>query len=315
MPVSLLMLVFVLGFAGFSNLKEKEIVASPSVKNNKRTWPLVITAIAFLVCFVWFVIQPSKADYYTLKAISAENIDSRIALAQKTLDASPAGKYQIRDFFGERFLLDIQGNYEKIRGQADVEQAVKRLLDFTTQILQKTTEESPLDYSAALRLAQAYNMYTVFDYSKLGLAVQYGEKLLQLSPKNQQSYWVLSQARLYQGKTDEALVLAKQAIALEPQWFQSWEIAIQIAQRAGKNEEVQQMAGDALALALPAIDRNPDYLNYYRAAVSFSQTLGLNEQAKEIAQRARQHNPAEWLEEFKDILSSTSSPDINTLTK
>lgn len=303
MPVSLLMLVFVLGFAGFINLKEKETTISPLAKNNKKGWPLAITAIAFLVCFVWFVIQPSKADYYTLKAISAGDIDGRISFAQKALDASPAGKYQIRDFFGERFLLDIQNNYDKIRGQADSEQAVKRLLDFTTQILQKTTEESPLDYSAALRLAQAYNMYTVFDYSKLDLAVQYGEKLLQLSPNNQQSYWVLSQARLYQGKTDEALVLAKQAIALEPKWFQSWEIAIQIAKQAGKNDEVQQMASDGLALALSAIDRNPDYLNYYQAAVSFSQALGLNEQAKQIAQRAVDHNPVEWAEEFKDILT------------
>jgi len=303
MPVSLLMFVFVLGFAGFVNLKEKETVISPSAKNNKKAWPFVITAIAFLVCFVWFVIQPSKADYYTLKAISAQDIDSRIALAQKTLDASPAGKYQIRDFFGERFLLDIQQNYDKIREQAGSEQAVKRLLDFTTQMLQKTITESPSDYSAALRLAQAYNMYTVFDYSKLDLAVQYSEQLLQLSPNNQQSYWVLSQTRLYQGKTDEALALAKQAITLEPQWFQSWEIAIQIAQQAGKNEEVQQMAGDALALVLPDIDKNPDYLNYYQAAVSFYQTLGLNEKAKEIAQRAVDHNPVEWAEEFKDILT------------
>jgi len=90
---------------------------------------------------------------------------------------------------------------------------------------------------------------------------------------------------------------------LEPQWFQSWEIAIQIAQQAGKNEEVQQMAGDALALVLPDIDKNPDYLNYYQAAVSFYQTLGLNEKAKEIAQRAVDHNPVEWAEEFKDILT------------
>ncbi|MEK9153121.1 MAG: hypothetical protein AAB723_00805, partial [Patescibacteria group bacterium] len=142
-----------------------------------------------------------------------------------------------------------------------------------------------------------------FDFSKLDLATQYSEKLLQLSPNNQQSYWTLSQARLYQGKPDEALALAKQAIALEPQWFQSWEIAIQVAQRADKNEEVQQMATQALALALSAIDKNPDYLNYYRSAVSFSQTLGLNDQAKKIAQRARDHNPVEWSEEFKDILS------------
>ncbi|MCX6789322.1 MAG: O-antigen ligase family protein [Candidatus Gribaldobacteria bacterium] len=316
MPVSLLMFVFVLGFAGFINLKGKETaIVGPLAENNKKGWPLLIMAIAFLVCFIWFVVQPAKADYYTLKAISASDIDSRIALAQKTLDASPAGKYQIRDFFGERFLLDIQNNYDKIRGQASVEQATKRLLDFITQTLQKTVTESPLDYSAALRLAQAYNMYTVFDYSKLDLAVQYGEKLLQLSPNNQQSYWVLSQAKLYQGKTDEALALAKKAITLEPQWFQSWEIAIQIAQRAGKNDEAKQLASDGLALALSAIDRNQNYLNYYQSAVSFSQTLGLNKQAKEIAQRAVQHNPSEWSGEFKDILDTTSSPDINTLTK
>ena len=303
MPVSLLMLVFVLGFAGFLGLKEREKVVGFLTKNNKKVWPLLIAAVAFLVCFIWFVIQPAKADSYTLKAISAPDIDSRINWAQKTLDASPAGKYQIRDFFGERFLLDIQQSYDKIRGQATAEQAVKRLLDFITQTLQKPIEESPLDYSATLRLAQAYNVYAVFDFSKLDLATQYSEKLLQLSPNNQQSYWTLSQARLYQGKPDEALALAKQAIALEPQWFQSWEIAIQVAQRADKNEEVQQMATQALALALSAIDKNPDYLNYYRSAVSFSQTLGLNDQAKKIAQRARDHNPVEWSEEFKDILS------------
>ena len=309
MPVSLFMLVFIAGFVGFLNLSATGgSEQAVETLRRKRVWPFAIVAVVFLVCFVFFVIQPAKADHYALRAVAAKDMGSRLEYAQKALDASSAGKYQIRDFFGEQFLLDIQRNYNAIAKDPDAIKATEQTLDFLARILEQSVRESPIDYSATLRLAQVFNIYVVFDYSKLNLAVKYSEKLMELSPNNQQSYWTLSQTRLYQGQIEDGLALAEKAIALEPRWFQSWEIAIQVAGKAGQAEKVQDFSRQALDLALSAIERNPDFLNYYKSAVYFAQRLGLERQAKDIALRAVEHNPAEWQNEFQDVLASTSSP-------
>lgn len=307
MPVSLLLFVIVLALA---NQREADLVAHSKPKERlkilKTKLPVLGIAVVFFVCFLQFVIQPGRADGLVISAVRAQTIPERLAMAQKTLEASPAGKYQIRDFFAEQFFMDIQRNYSDISQNETAKKFALQELDFLVGILEKTRKESPLDYSAALKLSQVYNLYTLFDYSKLALAQGAGQAAMALSPNNQQSYWNLAQTYLYMGKYDEAFDLTEKAIALEPKWFASWEIAIQAAQKAAKPEKVQELARQALTLVEQEIPKAPDRLTYYQSAVFFAQTLGDNEKAVQLAQMAVAQDLS-WQENFKDILGQATS--------
>ena len=310
MPVSLLLFIMVLAFGSFSLNREQEGEEADIALSIKHKWPAIIVVIIFLISFSYFVIQPAKADRYTLKAIQAQSFSERLKFAQGALTASAAGKYQIRDFFAEQFMLDIQRHFQDIMANDEAKQIAKNQLDFLVQESEKTIEESPLDYSAVLKFAQIYNLYTMFDFSKAALAESYAREALVLSPDNPQGYWALAQSEIYSGKFDEAITAAKKAVDLEPRWFGSWDIAIQVARRSGNQEKLKEWAQQALDLALSAIEKNPDNLSYYQSAAGFASDLGQTEKAKEIAQRALRHNPSEWQNEFEDILgkASTTTP-------
>ena len=301
MPVSLLLFIIILAFGSFISGQREQADNQSVITSVKRKYTAVITAVVFLLVFSYSVIQPTRTDNFTLRAVQAQDLSQRLEYAQKALKVSSSGRYQIRDFFTEQFSMDIQRNLKDITGNQGAEQRARDLLDFLTGQLEKSIQESPVDYSATLRLAQTYNIYAYFDASKIALAEGYGQEAVALSPANPQSYWVLAQAQLYLGKFEEALVSAKKAVALEPKWFGSWAIAIQVAQRSGNEEEFKQMSQQALDLALAAINNNPDNLSYYQYAVQFASGLGYEQQAKEIAQKAVLHNPDEWQNEFSDI--------------
>ncbi|MDD5750793.1 MAG: hypothetical protein PHU56_04120, partial [Candidatus Pacebacteria bacterium] len=263
-------------------------------------------AVIFLLVFSYCVIQPARADNFTLKAIRADNLADRLSYARKAVEVSPAGRYQIRDFFTEQFSMDIQRNIKDIMDNEAAKQGVKNILDFLTEQLEKSVEQSSHDYSATLRLAQTYNIYAYFDISKIALSEEYSQTAVALSPANPQSYWVLAQAQFYSGKYDQALASAQKAIDLEPKWFPSWAIAVQIAQRSGNQERAGQLARQALDLSLAAIDTNPDSLNHYQYAAQFASDLGLKDQVEDIARKAVLHNP-EWQSEFAGYLLSTQA--------
>lgn len=313
MPVSLLMFTVILSFGSFFVSQPSQTLSQESFEPNKRKWPAVIVVTVFLISFSYFVIQPARTGNLVLKAIQAQDLPQRLQYAQETLDISPLGRYQIRDFFTEQFSMDIQRNLKDIAENEEAKKWVENIFDFLVMQLEKSKQESPLDYSATLRLAQTYNLYTYFDFSKAALAEKYSQEAVVLSPDNPQSYWSLAQAQFYLGKYTEAFAAAEKAVILEPRWFFSWRVAIQVAQRSGEQEKAQQLSQQALDLALLSIEKNPDNLSYYQYAAEFAAGLGRAEQAKEIAQRAVSHN-ADWQSEFTNYLppateiSATSSP-------
>ncbi|PIU15339.1 hypothetical protein COT20_01840 [bacterium (Candidatus Gribaldobacteria) CG08_land_8_20_14_0_20_39_15] len=313
MPVSLLMFVIILSFGSFFVSQPSQILSQETFEPNKRKWPVVIVAIVFLISFSYYVIQPARTGTLILKAIQSPNLPQRLQYAQEALDVSPLGRYQVRDFFTEQFSMDIQRNLKDITENEEVKKWVKNIFDFLVAQLEKSKQESPLDYSATLRLAQTYNLYTYFDFSKADLAEKYSQEAVALSPNNPQSYWSLAQAQFYSGKNSEALAAAEKAVELEPKWFFSWRLAVQVARGSGDEEKVQQLSQQALDLALSSIAQNPDNLSYYQYAADFATNLGKTEQAQEIAQRAISHN-FDWQSEFTNYLppaadvSATSSP-------
>ena len=308
MPVSLLLFVVVLALSAWvqANSKTQRNQLKEPAKILKTKLPILGASIVFFVCFFQFVIQPARADHLVIETVRAQTIPDRLAMARKTLQTSASGKYQIRDFFAEQFLLDIQRNFSEIMKDETAKKFAVEELDFLVGILEQTRRESPLDYSAVLKLAQTYNLYVSFDYSKVSLAEEAGQAAMALSPNNQQSYWTLAQTYLYMGKYDETFDLTKKAIDLEPKWFASWEIAIQAAQKTGKPERVQELARAALALVEEEISKAPERLTYYQSAVYFAEQLGATEKAKQLARMAIAQDPT-WVENFQDILGEATS--------
>ncbi len=260
MVTSLMMFCLVLGFGGFlAGLgKEKEIRSEYSTKYQWLAVPLIFV---FLFTFFNFVIQPARADNFVIKALRIP--EKRLEFYKKSLKVSPMGKYQIREFFGQNAYTSVRNNIEEIKKNEELKENVKKELAFLTEELEKTMKESPLDYRSALRLTHLYTVYYLLDENKVSSAEKWADRLLVLSPTNQQSYWVSAQVKVFQNDFETALELAQKAIDLEPRHFQSHKIAIQIARTSGDSEKAKE-------LAQKAVEINPDWQE------EFKDILGLN---------------------------------------
>lgn len=246
---SYLMFFLVLGFIGSIALT-KEVSNQPAASPPKGTphslnpWIAVIILIFFCFSFFKFVIQPIKADAYTIDAIRSPDPKERVSLYKKTLNTSPVGKYQIREMFADTAINFIQSEAAKNVLIDDL----KLELDFVSEELEKSIQESPLDFRAYLKLGKVYNIYGLIDPSKIPQAETVLEKALELSPANQQTYWELAQTRVYQGKFNEALSLAEKAVTLEPRVGQSHLIVIQVAKIMGDYELAQKKVEEAIKI-------------------------------------------------------------------
>jgi O-antigen ligase len=217
-------------------------------KENEERPIKLIVAILIIALFVYpfmkSVIAPAQASRNTIVALGYEiGTEQKLATYQKTLALSPVGIYQLRDFFAQNAIEELQS---KDTSKLSVE-GVKKDLNFLAQEMEISIKESPWDFRSYLKLGQLYNFYTVLiDTSKLSRADQVLQKAIEVSPTNQQGYWSLAQTKIYEGQMQEALSLAEKAVNLEPQSRQSNLIVIQIAKIMGNNELVQQKVEAAL---------------------------------------------------------------------
>jgi tetratricopeptide (TPR) repeat protein len=209
----------------------------------RHSWAAGLLVIIFLFTFFQFIVQPYQADRLVISAVIEKNPDERLALYEKVLTTSAMGKYQLRTFMGQQTEEFIRSSAETL----SVSDA-KKELDLVIGKLEESMEESPLDLKASLRLAYLYNIYGTGDPEKFDLAEKYGKMSIDLSPTNQQGYWVLAQTKLYKQEFNKALNLAQQAIDLEPRNFQAHEIALQIAQRARDQEAILRILKQALEI-------------------------------------------------------------------
>ncbi len=214
----------------------------------KRKWPFALIAVAFFLCFSIFVFQPAKADYYVIGSLKAESFQERLVYYQKALEASPLGKYQIREFFGQTTQNTIASNIEVIAKDPQKVEAAKEEVDFVIGELEKTAQEAPLDYKSVLRISQLTNVAAQLDIQRLAIADKYNQEALKLSPTNQQTYWAIAQTKVYERKYDEAFAAAQKAIDLEPKWLQSYKIAYQVAQFSQDFEKQWQIIDQAKAI-------------------------------------------------------------------
>ncbi len=231
MTASHLMFFSCLGFAAFCENPKSERAGNPAQLTPFRNFPAITIFIVAIICFFNFVIGPWGADRYVLQTAQKTIIRSsegkvisekennpfgspaRLDFYQKSIEASPVGRFQARLFFSRMWLeaLEVEGTIAQIdRQQINAE------FEFIAGQLQKSVVESPLDFKSWLKLGEIYNKWSLFDKSKLADAENALQKAIQLAPNNQLSYWHLAQTRLYQLRADDAESLAQQAYDLYP---------------------------------------------------------------------------------------------------
>ncbi|MCX6764115.1 MAG: O-antigen ligase family protein [Candidatus Nealsonbacteria bacterium] len=247
---SLVMFFLILGFIGSVASERKKDFEKKLIPPN----PLIILIIFVVFCFSFFnfVIQPLRADNYTVVALKSSNIDERVSLYKKTLAISSLGRKEIRETFTQ---------YASMLSQQELSQQVpedyqKKELDFAIDAMKENIKEQPLLYTSYLSLGRLYNIYGRFDSSKFDLSEEVLKKAIEIGPGNQQGYWALAQTELFKNKPEEAMSLAKKAIDLEPRAERSHLVAIQIAQIiarvTGNTSFVQERVDEALKI-------NPDW--------------------------------------------------------
>lgn len=221
MPNSYLMLALCFGFISFLESNPKKEKEKPVCINSFFDWAIVFI---FIISFFNFVVGPYKTDKFVVSAASSPlGSVQRLTYYQKTFEASPMGKFQIRLFFAQNFLNALKDEKTNIS-----EEESQKEFQYLAQELEKSIRVSPFDFKSHLVLGQLYNNWVLFDLSKTEDAQRVLEKAVELSPTNQQAYWNLAQTRIYQQRYDEAISLAQKAFDLDTDYSQSLQILEEI---------------------------------------------------------------------------------------
>lgn len=234
MVVSYMMWFMVLGFTAYlysSRRDSEKIHPLPS-----GLWPAFLASVVFVVCFCVFVVGPLSTDRGVAEAVMEPYGSSqRLALYGQALGASPLGKYQVRIFFAQQWLAAVAD--KNIVAELS-EKQIEGEFSYIAGELEKSREESALDFQSRLELGRVYNAWAVFDRSKVVLAEKVLEEARSLSPRNQQAYWDLAQTMVDQARIDDAAALARQAYDLYPQNLQAKTVVDEIA-----GIQAQEVAG------------------------------------------------------------------------
>jgi O-antigen ligase len=177
----------------------------------------------------------------------------KLELSRQALGSSALGKYQIREFFAQQFETFLQSppyvQYVNLppNFQYAIWQNSTSSFDYLIEQMQKGIKESPLDYRSLLRLGDITSLYGRINSDKLFQASQILQKAIELSPQNQQTYWLLAQNEVWLAQfaiknneadwnkhVEEALQYGKLSQDLNKKVWNSSQIILQIL-TAGQN--------------------------------------------------------------------------------
>jgi O-antigen ligase len=198
--------------------------------------------VLFIVCFTFFIILPTLSNTTVISSIRAKPFsEEQLSFFKKSLSLSPLGKNQIRQFLAENVISSLQS----LQFSNEI---LKEEMDFLVSELEKNIKECPLDYRSYLRLGQILTFYSQFEPEKIFEGEQILKKAIEVSPKNQQAYWLLAYNMVYQKRFDEAIFLAQKALDLEPKVQNSHLLLIQALLIAGKTDLAKEKYQQAIKI-------------------------------------------------------------------
>ena len=194
-------------------------------ENRQKVVPLpsfigVVLIVLTILTFFLGNIQPARASKFILKGI-AYPLEQSLSNFQKAFKASSMAKFETPEQFSMKIsALAVQTGQNK--------ELLNQGFQLAEEEFKKSITQNPLDFRLYLFLGRHYNYFYQFteDEEKLVLAEKVLEKALELSPTNQQVYFIFAQTRFLQGNKEKALEFLQKAKDLEPRFVWSgWYLA------------------------------------------------------------------------------------------
>lgn len=240
MVSSYLMFFLSLAFINFLiSKKEEDQPVSPGKRN--QLIPLLGSFLIISTIFTFYYgnVQSARASKLIVQGM-ASPLEKAIVNFQKAIAVSPMSIFEGPEQLSKKI---ENASFDPKQDKKTVENG----FIISAEELKKSIEKNPQDYRLYLILGRHYNNFFLFsqDKKQLEQAEIYLNKALELSPKNQQTYWSLAQTRLSQQKSEEVINLLQKAIDLEPRYYQShWYLALAY-KIIGKNELALKKVKDA----------------------------------------------------------------------
>ncbi|MEK9135119.1 MAG: O-antigen ligase family protein [Patescibacteria group bacterium] len=237
---SYMMFFLSLAFINFLiSKKEEEQPISPGKRN--QLIPLLGSFLIILTIFTFYYgnIQSARASKLIVQSM-ASPLEKAIADFQKAIAISPMSIFEGPEQFSKKI------NDYSFDPKQD-KKTVENGFIISAAELKKSIKKNPQDYRLYLILGRHYNNFFLFsqDKKQLEQAEIYLNKALELSPKNQQTYWSLAQTRLSQQRPEEMINFLQKAIDLEPRYYQSYWYSALAYKIIGKNELALEKVKDA----------------------------------------------------------------------
>jgi hypothetical protein len=133
-------MLFFLALGFVASLESKE--SSENLKKGRpvNSGTVLLVLIFFAFPFFNFVVRPAQADAEVITALSNSlGTQERLESYQKTLELSPLGKYQIRDFFSQSTSEDLESATSNVSLEG-----LEKEMSFIASELEKSIKSLPL---------------------------------------------------------------------------------------------------------------------------------------------------------------------------
>ena len=218
MVSSYLLFFLVLSFVVFlRNLNQKTIKSTPANKYAPGHFrPALAILLIILMFFVMFKtnLQPVRAAHYLYQAqerykYSYEQI---LSFYQQAIKISSLGREESRESLAN-FMMSLKPDQIQYLDKTKLKEG----FELAIEEMKKAVADNPNDFRFYLILGRLYNQAFQFNPDYALEAEKVLIRGFELSPKNQQVYWELAQAKLFQQKINETIALMQAAISLNPE--------------------------------------------------------------------------------------------------
>lgn len=168
-----------------------------------------VAAIGFIYVFNYL---PYEANIATGYASSVDNFDASIESFKKALSYNTLESQDIR--------LALSDRVVQFTSQGQDPAKLKPAIDLAIQELEYEMSHSKEDVFIGIKLLSLYNLRGIItnDHSYLDKGEQFGARLITLSPQRLQTYYLLSETKIFNGKPDEAVELLRTALSYNSQY-------------------------------------------------------------------------------------------------
>jgi len=214
----------VLGFIAYLSLSNEKIPDNALKKDVSQPRPffVIILALALIFSIYIFNLKPAVANTVAVKGLSySYNNMHKEAVAEfkKSLNYKTYQAPEIRQNLVSVVIKAFQSG--KLSQTEN-----KENFDFAIEEIEKNLKMAPLNARHYMFAMTLYSAGAAFDVSRYDIVLQLGQKALDLSPGRAQTYYIMGQASVSQGKFEQGLEYFKKAVELNPKVIESrWNLA------------------------------------------------------------------------------------------